>query len=67
MPLYQRALAIHEKAFGPDHPIVGRNLINLAGTYQAQNQYAQAEALYQRAVRIFKNRSARTISSLRMP
>ncbi len=54
MPLYQRALTIHEKAFGPEHPIVGRNLINLAGTYQVQNQYAQAEVLYQRAARIFK-------------
>ena len=54
MPLYQRALTIHEKAFGPNHPIVARNLENLADTYRAQNQYPQAEVLYQRAVSIFK-------------
>jgi tetratricopeptide (TPR) repeat protein len=29
-PLYQRALAIREKALGPDHPDVATSLSNLA-------------------------------------
>ena len=29
-PLYKRALAIAEKALGPDHPLVATNLNNLA-------------------------------------
>ena len=33
---------------------MARNLENLGDTYRAQNQYPQAEALYQRAVSIFR-------------
>ena len=33
-PLYQRALAIREKALGPDHPDVATSLNNLAALYQ---------------------------------
>ena len=32
-PLYQRALAIREKALGPEHPDVADSLNNLAGLY----------------------------------
>ena len=32
-PLYERALAIREKALGPDHPDVATSLNNLAGLY----------------------------------
>ena len=51
-PLYQRALKIDEKALGPDHPSVGRDLNNLAELYRSQGQYSQAEPLYQRALKI---------------
>ena len=32
LPLYERALAISEKALGPDHPHVATSLNNLAGS-----------------------------------
>jgi tetratricopeptide (TPR) repeat protein len=51
---YQRALAIWEKAFGPDHPNVATGLNNLAELYRMQGQYAQAEPLYQRALVIWE-------------
>ena len=51
-PLYQRSLAIHEKALGPDHPDTGLSLNNLAELYRAQGKYGQAEPLYQRSLAI---------------
>ncbi len=51
-PLYQRSLAIREKALGPEHPDVALSLNNLAALYYAQGNYAQAEPLYQRALTI---------------
>ena len=51
-PLYKRALAIREKALGPDHPDVGTSLNNLAELYRAQGRYAEAEPLYKRALAI---------------
>ena len=51
-PLYKRALAIHEKALGPDHPDVGKYLNNLALLYKTQGRYAKAEPLYRRALAI---------------
>ncbi len=51
-PLYQRSLAIREKALGPEHPDVAQSLNNLAVLYNAQGRYAQAEPLYQRALAI---------------
>ena len=53
-PLYQRSLAIREKALGPDHPDVAQSLNNLAGLYDTQGQYAQAEPLYQRSLAIWE-------------
>jgi tetratricopeptide (TPR) repeat protein len=41
-----------EKAFGPDHPEVAYSLNSLAGLYQDQRRYADAEALYKRALAI---------------
>ena len=35
-PLYQRSLAISEKALGPDHPDVATSLNNLAGLYETK-------------------------------
>jgi tetratricopeptide (TPR) repeat protein len=52
IPLYQRSLAILEKALGPEHPNVASNLNNLALLYHSLGDYAKAEPLYQRALAI---------------
>src|SRR6202040_2098038 len=51
-PLLQRALAIDEKALGPDYPDVATCLNNLASLLQAKGDYAGAEPLYRRALAI---------------
>jgi tetratricopeptide (TPR) repeat protein len=51
-PFYQRALAIREKALGPDHLDVGRSLNNLGMLYYFQRRYAEAERLLLRALEI---------------
>jgi CHAT domain-containing protein/tetratricopeptide (TPR) repeat protein len=51
-PLDLRALAITEKALGPDHPDVATSVNNLAVLYEDQGRYAEAEPLYQRALAI---------------
>ncbi len=53
-PLHKRALAIFEKALGPEHPDMALNLYNLALLCQAQDRYAEAEPLHKRALAIFK-------------
>ena len=50
--LYKRALAIREKALGPDNPDVSDSLDNLAAFYEAQGRFADAESLYKRALAI---------------
>ncbi len=51
-PLYQRALAIRERAFGPDHLNIAISLNNLAKLYHDQGRYVQAEPLFHRALAI---------------
>jgi tetratricopeptide (TPR) repeat protein len=51
-PLYQRSLAIQEKALGRDHPDVANSLYGLAVLYRNQGRYADAEPLFQRALAI---------------
>jgi hypothetical protein len=51
-PLLKRALAIREKALGPDHPHVAQSLENLANLYRASERNAEAEVLEQRAAKI---------------
>ena len=51
---YKRSLAIREKALGPDHPLVGTSLNNLAGLYQSQGRYAEAEPLHKRCAVILE-------------
>jgi tetratricopeptide (TPR) repeat protein len=51
-PLYQRALAIDERALRSDHPTVTTRLNNLAALYDSQGRYAQGEPLYRRALAI---------------
>ena len=43
-PLYQRALAIREKALGPEHPDTATSLNNLADLYRDQGKYAPGGA-----------------------
>ena len=50
--LHKRALAIREKALGPEHPDVAVSLNNLAVVYRAQAKYAEAEPLHKRALAI---------------
>ena len=51
-PHYRRALAIREKALGPDHPDVATSLNNLAALSYAQGKYAEAEPHFRRALAI---------------
>ena len=60
-PLYERALAIREKALGPAHPDTAQSLNNLARVLQAQGDLAAARPLYERALAIVRRRSAPTI------
>jgi len=53
-PAYQQALALRERALGPDHPDTARSLNNLAELYRAQGRYGEAEPLYQRALAIYE-------------
>ena len=50
----QRALAILEKALGPEHPDVATSLNNLALLYYGQGRYADAEPHFQRALAILE-------------
>ena len=49
-PLQKKALAILEKAFGPDHPTFAQAMNNLAELFREQGRYADAEPLYKRAL-----------------
>jgi hypothetical protein len=49
-PAYQRAMALWERALGPEHPGVAVSLNDLAVLYHTQGRYADAEPLYQRAL-----------------
>jgi CHAT domain-containing protein/Tfp pilus assembly protein PilF len=54
LPLYQRALAIREKALGPEHPATAISLGSLAVLYEDLGAYDQALALQQRALKIYE-------------
>jgi tetratricopeptide (TPR) repeat protein len=49
---FKQAMAIREKALGPDHPAVAASLASLAAVYTARGHYAQAEPLLKRALAI---------------
>ena len=51
-PLYRRALAIDEAAYGATHPRVATRLNNLALLLQETNRLEEAEPLYRRALEI---------------
>ncbi len=48
-PLYQRALAIDEKALGPEHPDVATDLENYAALLHKLNRDAEADKMEARA------------------
>ncbi|WP_239382056.1 MULTISPECIES: FxSxx-COOH system tetratricopeptide repeat protein [unclassified Frankia] len=52
LPLYQRALTIHEAAYGSDHPAVARDLHNQAVALAILGRAGEALPLYQRALTI---------------
>ncbi|WP_298367705.1 tetratricopeptide repeat protein [Azospirillum sp.] len=52
VPLLTEALAIREKALGPDHPDTALSLNNLGYLYRAQGKLADAAPLYTRALAI---------------
>jgi tetratricopeptide (TPR) repeat protein len=52
LPLLQRALAIDEQVYGPNHPEVASSLASLAGVLQAMGDYNAALPLLQRALAI---------------
>ncbi len=52
--LHERALAIREKALGPDHPLLAASLTNLANVHYPMGAYAEAKVLHERARAIFE-------------
>ncbi|HVR97896.1 MAG TPA: TIR domain-containing protein [Thermoanaerobaculia bacterium] len=53
-PYYERALAIHEKVLGTEHPDTATSLNNLGGLLQSQGDLAAAWPYYERALAIFE-------------
>jgi tetratricopeptide (TPR) repeat protein len=51
-PLLQQALAMSERALGPEHPDVATNLNNLGALRRAQGRYDDAQSLHERALAI---------------
>ena len=51
-PLFERALAIHEKALGPEHPTTATTLNNFGRLLHAQGDLAGARPLFERALAI---------------
>jgi hypothetical protein len=52
LPLFQRALAIQEKALGLNHPDVATSLENMAALYRRTSRENTAKALEDRAAKI---------------
>ena len=52
LPLQERALAIKEKALGPDHPDLAVSLNGLAILYYDRGRYAEGQSLSERALAI---------------
>ncbi len=52
LPFAERALAIYERALGPDHPRVATSVNNLATLRQSQGDYAGALPLHERSLAI---------------
>ena len=50
--MYERSFSIDEKVYGNNHPEIATDLNNLAGLYESQGRYSEAEPLYKRALAI---------------
>ena len=50
MPLYEHALEIREKFFGPKHPDVATSLNYIAELYFLEGKYSKVESLIDRAL-----------------
>lgn len=55
-PLLERALAVQEKALGPEHPVVAITLTNLMFLYRHQGKETEAVAVAARARSILATR-----------
>jgi tetratricopeptide (TPR) repeat protein len=53
-PAARRAVALRERAFGPDHPAVAADVAALAALLDAQGLNDEAEAMYLRALATFE-------------
>jgi tetratricopeptide (TPR) repeat protein len=53
LPFAKNALKLSEQEFGPDNPIT-TSLNNLAGLYQDQGHFAEAEPLYERSLAVWE-------------
>jgi tetratricopeptide (TPR) repeat protein len=53
-PILQRAVAVKEKALGPEHPDFARALLDLGALYRLKNEHAKAEPPIRRAVSILE-------------
>jgi tetratricopeptide (TPR) repeat protein len=53
-PLYERALAIREKALGPEHPNTAASLNNLASLLKDQGDFTGAGPLHELALAIYE-------------
>ena len=51
-PLFERALAIHEKALAPEHPYAATTLDNFGRLLHARGDLAGARPLFERALAI---------------
>jgi serine/threonine-protein kinase len=49
---YARVVALREKTFGPDHPLVGAAVHNLASLLNETGEWPEAKAMYERALAI---------------
>ena len=66
-PLYKRALAIDEKALGPEHPEVAISLNNLAGLYFVQSNWVRAADFWRRSTGVIIRRAERDTIAVSSP
>jgi len=53
-PLFERAIAVRERAFGPQHPTLAAPVAHLGTLRMNKRRYAEAEALYKRVLVIIE-------------
>ena len=55
VPLYELAVEIRQKSFGPKHPSVATALVNLAVLHSQMKKHSEALPLYERALKIYED------------